>query len=250
MIAKRFFGLLLLVWSAFPFPAIRAGECAENRLFLTFDDGPREGTREILELLVQEQVPGTFFLVGEHFINAGRKETFKMLLASPLVQIANHSLTHAHERYREFYGNPEGMVRDFTKNNAILGFNQPPFVTRLPSRIDWRFDDRYIATHSYPAHSDKGVPEGVAKLFAAGFVIYGWDIEWHKKGRSGPLDQVETVLGKIKNRFASRQTVKPGKVVLLMHDFHFNSPEAIGRLRHLVRECKREGYAFSLMREY
>ncbi|MBF0294631.1 MAG: polysaccharide deacetylase family protein [Magnetococcales bacterium] len=238
-------GLLLLLVTTRPLWAD-----AGHKLFLTFDDGPREGTRAILEVLTREQVPGTFFLVGEHFINAHRKETWRMLQASPLVQIGNHSMTHAHERYREFYADPEGMLADFAKNNDVLGFRNPPYPTRLPSRIDWRFDDRYVSEHTYPTGRNDEIPEGIAKLFANGFVLYGWDVEWQKSGRRNALEGVDTLFARIRSRFVSEQSVKPGKVVVLMHDFHFDTGPAIEQLSRLIRLGKREGYRFGLMRDY
>ncbi|MBF0178622.1 MAG: polysaccharide deacetylase family protein [Magnetococcales bacterium] len=221
-----------------------------RKLFLTFDDGPREGTRAILEVLTREQIPGTFFLVGDHFIDAGRRETWRMLRASPLVQIGNHSMTHAHERYRAFYADPEGMLADFSRNNQVLEFLNPPYPARLPSRIDWRFDDRYVSERSYPTGRNDEVPEGIAKLFANGFVLYGWDVEWGKSARRGALEAVDSLFARIRNRFATGQSVKPGKVVVLMHDFHFNTGVAIEQLKHLIRLGRREGYRFGLIRDY
>lgn len=221
-----------------------------DKVYLTFDDGPREGTQEILDLLTQEEVPGTFFLVGEHIINAHRRETLRRLQSTPLVQIGNHSLTHAHEKYRAFYSNPDKVLQDFSQNNDKIGFSQPPFLTRLPSRIDWRYDNQFIDSKTYPVSTNKAVSAEVAKLFEHGFVIYGWDVEWYKAGKYGPLESVTTVLAKIKKRFTTRQSVKPGKVVVLMHDFNFNTPKAIESLQILIHALKKEGITFNLMRDF
>ncbi|MBF0342531.1 MAG: polysaccharide deacetylase family protein [Magnetococcales bacterium] len=226
------------------------GWAGPKHVYLTFDDGPREGTRKILELLTREEVPATFFLVGDHLINDERREIFQKLKESPRVQLANHSLTHAHERYQTFYANPEGMLKDFLQNNTVLGFTQPPYFTRLPGRIDWRFGERYIDTRSYPNPSTTPVPTGIAKLHQQGFVIYGWDVEWSRPGRKVPLESVETVLTRICKRLESGQLVKPGHLVLLMHDFHFNTPEAIDALQTLIWRLKADDREFGLMRDY
>src|SRR5262245_3055393 len=38
----------------------------KKKIYLTFDDGPNKGTRKVLHIVQQEQVPVTFFIVGEH----------------------------------------------------------------------------------------------------------------------------------------------------------------------------------------
>lgn len=240
--------LIGLLLCCFGYPTeIRAGD---QTVYLTFDDGPREGTKEILELLTRTETPATFFLVGGHIINAERREVFQKLQSTPLIQLANHSLTHANEKYQTFYANPEGMLVDFTKNNEILGFTQPPFPTRLPGRIDWRFGEHYIDTRSYPVQSTVTVPKGVAKLFDHGFVIYGWDIEWGRPGRKNPLEAVESLIKRIHKRLDTGQTVKPDHLVLLMHDFHFTTAPALESLHTLIRTLKQDGLAFGRMRDY
>ncbi|MBF0214250.1 MAG: polysaccharide deacetylase family protein [Magnetococcales bacterium] len=228
-------------------PELRADQ---KTVYLTFDDGPREGTREILDLLQQEQTPATFFIVGGHIINAERRETFRKLQESSLVQLANHSFTHANEQYRAFYANPDGMLKDFSKNNEILGFTQPPYPTRLPGRIDWRFEARYIDTRSYPLQSQVPVPEGLIKLFDNGFVIYGWDLEWGRPGKKVPLEPVETMLKRIRSRLAGGAMVKPDHLVVLMHDFHFSTPQTLESLKTLIRGLKEDGLKFGRMRDY
>src|SRR5689334_11102870 len=38
----------------------------KKKIYLTFDDGPNKGTRKVLHIAQEEQVPVTFFIVGEH----------------------------------------------------------------------------------------------------------------------------------------------------------------------------------------
>ncbi|MBF0272002.1 MAG: polysaccharide deacetylase family protein [Magnetococcales bacterium] len=250
----RSLGLIGLVWliglGASWSVLAQDAEVERKTVYLTFDDGPREGSREILERLTREETPATFFIVGGHIINAERRETFERLRTSPLVQLANHSFSHAREQYQAFYANPEGMLVDFSKNNEILGFTQPPYPTRLPGRIDWRFDDRYIDAYSLPRQSTHKIPRGVTRLFDKGFVIYGWDVEWGRPGKQASLESVEAILTRIRKRLTSEQTVKPGRLVLLMHDFHFNTPQALDSLQAVIQGLKGDGVAFGWMRDY
>ncbi|MEO5346992.1 MAG: polysaccharide deacetylase family protein [Magnetococcus sp. YQC-9] len=225
-----------------------ADEQTPKQVCLTFDDGPLSGTREILAVLTREEVPGTFFLIGEHVTaNNERRETLKMLKESPRVRIANHSHTHAHERYRAFYADPDGMLMDFRKNNEILGFSQPPYPTRLPGRIDWRYEGHYVSADSHPKNSPGKAPIGIEKLFEHGFVIYGWDVEWGRPGRQNPLESVDGLLSRIRQRLDNGKTVQPDRIVILMHDFHFNNAAAIEALGKLIQRLKAGGYRFKWM---
>src|SRR6476620_809821 len=38
----------------------------KKKIYLTFDDGPNKGTRNVLSIVEQEKVPVTFFIIGEH----------------------------------------------------------------------------------------------------------------------------------------------------------------------------------------
>ena len=219
-------------------------------VYLTFDDGPRNSTPDILTVLEEEKVPATFFLIGEHIqIDASRLETFQRLQSSPWVQIGNHSFSHTHEEYFRFYSQPEAMLPDFQKNNVILGLLSPPYLTRLPGRIDWYFNQSYINDISYPLANRVPVPEGVRLLYENGFVIYGWDVEW-RRFFSPMVESPETVVGKIKRRFRTGNSVKPDKVVLLMHDQHFNGERGMAEIHTLIQLLRQEGYYFNFMGNY
>ena len=58
---------------------------------LTFDDGPSEGTPEILEILARYSVPATFFQVGA---NVERLPAVARAVAQAGHAIGNHSYTH------------------------------------------------------------------------------------------------------------------------------------------------------------
>ncbi|MEO5341356.1 MAG: polysaccharide deacetylase family protein [Magnetococcus sp. MYC-9] len=238
---------LVLLGSLWPVQAL-----ADSRtVYLTFDDGPRPSTQEILDLLTREEVPGTFFLIGLHVqISPHRQKILKNLQGSPWAQVGNHSYTHANEQYRVFYSNPEGMLADFKKNNTVLGFTSPPYPTRLPGRIDWRFDRFYTNDVYYPRNSKKEAPVGIAKLFDDRFILYGWDVEWMKNKKTKTMDPAEQVAAEITKRFQTNHSVKPNKVVVLMHDQNFNGVEGMERLHTLIRLLRQEGYCFDFIKNY
>ncbi|WP_292315025.1 polysaccharide deacetylase family protein [Mesorhizobium sp.] len=111
---------------------------ADRTIYLTFDDGPLNGTANILDVLQAEQVPGTLFMVGMHAeANATSRALLQRAKSMPLVTIGNHSYSHAYNHYRHFYGDTEGVVADMLSANVVLGL-KPAVHARLPGRDVFR----------------------------------------------------------------------------------------------------------------
>jgi peptidoglycan-N-acetylglucosamine deacetylase len=68
------------------------GSRARRAVALTFDDGPSEGTPEILELLERHRVPATFFQVGA---NVERLPDVARSVRQAAHEIGNHGYAHA-----------------------------------------------------------------------------------------------------------------------------------------------------------
>lgn len=62
---KKCLALLLAVMTAFAFGAAAQEEAPAKVVYLTFDDGPKADTPELLRILNEENVPATFFFVGQ-----------------------------------------------------------------------------------------------------------------------------------------------------------------------------------------
>ena len=67
------------------------GPRREPAIALTFDDGPSEGTPQILEVLARHTVPATFFQCGA---NVARLPGLARLVCNAGHEIGNHSYTH------------------------------------------------------------------------------------------------------------------------------------------------------------
>lgn len=111
---------------------------ADRTIYLTFDDGPLNGTSNILDVLQAQQVPATLFMVGMHAeANATSRAQLRRAKSMPLVTIGNHSYSHAYNHYRHFYGDTEGVVADMLRANVVLGLT-PAVHARLPGRDVFR----------------------------------------------------------------------------------------------------------------
>jgi hypothetical protein len=75
-----------------PYVVQRTGGANPKLLALTFDDGPDpKWTPQILAILEQYKVPGTFFVIGENGV-ANREILQRMVAAG--MELGNHSYTH------------------------------------------------------------------------------------------------------------------------------------------------------------
>jgi peptidoglycan/xylan/chitin deacetylase (PgdA/CDA1 family) len=73
-------------------------------IYLTFDDGPNKGTENLLKIINKYQIPVTSFIVGKHaYDSKTQAKNLKELDNHELVELANHSYSHAENKYSEFY---------------------------------------------------------------------------------------------------------------------------------------------------
>ena len=88
---------------------------SENKIaFLTFDDGPSSNTTAILDILKQENIPATFFVLGNaveihpDFVKRAYEEGH---------YIANHGYSHI---YSKVYASPESPLEEFNRCNELV----------------------------------------------------------------------------------------------------------------------------------
>lgn len=73
-------------------PALWRGAPTDNVVALTFDDGPKPGVTDmLLNVLKQQGVPGTFFVIGRH---ATEYPALTRKIAEAGMQIEDHTYTH------------------------------------------------------------------------------------------------------------------------------------------------------------
>ncbi|WP_192247743.1 polysaccharide deacetylase family protein [Mesorhizobium silamurunense] len=227
-----------LVLLLFASPAL----AADRTIYLTFDDGPLNGTANILDVLQAEQVPATLFMVGMH---AEANATNRALVQRvPLVTIGNHSYSHAYNHYRHFYGDTEGVVADMLKANAVLGL-KPAVHARLPGRDVFRLpsmskDDNSLGL----AQAGREDPD-YEFVAASGFWLYGWDHEWVHEDSGKPVQSVDHLVSEIDHLFGYGHFAKPGRLILLMHDEMFQDAfDGKAKFTALIAALKLRHHAF------
>ncbi len=225
-------------------PAAEPAWTGKKRIYLTFDDGPNQGTQNVLDIVRAEAIPATFFIVGEHvFASHHQTAVWDSLKATPSIELCNHSFTHAHNRYAHFYETPAAVVEDIemTKNRLLPENN----IVRAPGRNSWRIDSLRVTDirKSAPA---------IDSLQKAGFMVLGWDLEWHYDPKTFQVENTaESLLGQIDSVFKKGRTRYPGNLVLLAHDQVYKSAADSTQLRELIRLLKsRPDYELALVSSY
>ena len=212
---------------------------ARKKIYITFDDGPNKGTRNVLQAVKEENIPASFFIVGEHVFDSPKQtQTWELLKVDSTIELCNHSYTHAHNRYTSFYNKPSGVVADFQRSQQALQFSNN--IARMPGRNAWRID---TIDHTDIYESSAAIDS----LHAAGFSIMGWDIEWMFDHKTlAPDTAIDLMLRRIDNLLLAEKTKTPGHLVLLAHDQAFQTEEAV-QLLHLVLQSLKNNPEYELV---
>ena len=104
-------------------------------IYLTFDDGPLNGTLNCFKAIIENNLKATFFFVGIHASNNRGKSIIDTLRKSDSLIIGNHSYSHANEEYVEFYKNFRQAKEDFLLNEKLLKLDEK--IIRLPGNNSW-----------------------------------------------------------------------------------------------------------------
>lgn len=202
----------------------------KKKIYLTFDDGPNKGTRNVRRIAEQEEVPVTLFLIGEHVYGSRYQEAeYDSLLASRFCYLANHSYSHARGKgYESFYAVPDSVVADFRRCADSLKLTAS--IVRTPGRNIWRTDSLRLTDMRLSAPA-------ADSLFHKGYKILGWDAEWHFDA-NGLVQDPCAMLQTIDSLLAGNRTRTPGHLVLLAHDQAFAGGKDSSSLHRLISELK------------
>ena len=216
----------------------------KKKIYLTFDDGPNKGTKNVLDIVNDEKVPVTFFIVGEHvFASINQNNTWDSLRIAEQIEICNHSYTHAHNKYEEFYQSPDSVIADFQRAHDSLDLKNN--IVRTPGRNTWRIDSLQFTDL-------KKSKAAVDSLQKAGFIVMGWDLEWHFDHKELTVkNSADDLLRQIDSVFSNKKTKSPEHLVLLAHDQAYYKAKDSTELRLLIQKLKlREEYELSIASTY
>jgi peptidoglycan/xylan/chitin deacetylase (PgdA/CDA1 family) len=221
-------------------PAAMPDDSTKRVLYLTFDDGPMQGTSTVINILEQHSAPATFFLIGLHAAQMPTaRENMQRLRNNPRFELCNHSYTHAYRnRYEKFYTDPEGAVGDFNRAQDSLRFTNN--IVRTPGNNMWR-------TEQYIQNTMKRYTPTAEALAQNGYRLAGWDAEWMHYKQKLKQSAVQ-MKQQIDNAFAHSLNRAQGHCILLMHDATFHDPIDSASLVQLISMVQADtNYRMSVM---
>ena len=211
-------------------------DSSKRYIFLTWDDAPQPPGTNICKRVFHEQgVKATFFVVGFNANTPGKKRIVDSLRNSyPEFLIANHSYSHAYNKYKQFYSKPDSAVQDFLRNEKEL--QVPVKIIRLPGNTSW--------VGKGEMKGPKSTMPVCRLLDSMGYKVIGWDIEWAFVNKphigSVPVQSVDAIINEVNERFESDLNNEANSVVILAHDRMFEKPQYVDSLMKFVATLKKD----------
>ncbi|MCG2616278.1 polysaccharide deacetylase family protein [Terrimonas sp. NA20] len=180
-------------------------------IYLTFDDGPMDGSRFIDSLVKNDSIPLEVLVTGFRIRdNVKMTAQLNSYRDEPLIEIANHSFSHANGHFRMYYSAPAEVVNDILRNENSLQLLSR--IVRLPGRNTWRIGGR----------KRTDLPDANAaadSLASIGYFIFGWDLEWRYDTCENRYYSAKQMLTLVKRYRQSKKLFTPGHLVILCHDW-------------------------------
>lgn len=190
-------------------------------IYLTFDDGPSSATSKILDILKENNVKATFFIVN---YSKWYEDVVKRIVDEGHT-IALHSYTH---NYKLIYSSEEAYFDDLLKLKSKV-----KETTGIDANII-RFPGGSSNTVS---KFNKGIMTRlVKKVKEEGFHYFDWNVD--SKDAGGAKDSSDVYNNVMNNLNKNRNNV------VLMHDLGHNI-KTINALTSIIKDSKSKGYTFS-----
>lgn len=199
-------------------------------IYLTFDDGPNRGTSNLLKITNKYQIPITAFVVGKHaYDSKTQSKELKELENDKLVEIANHSYTHALNRYSEFYKNPENVIHDFDRARDSVQFKNK--YARTPGRNIWR-------TANINSTDLKSSKIAADELQRSGYTLVGWDLEWKPTNAMKLKGTHQEMAKRVDSIFFNDLEKTSRHLVFLTHDQYLQDDDSVQELDLFISGLK------------
>jgi peptidoglycan/xylan/chitin deacetylase (PgdA/CDA1 family) len=193
----------------------------DKTVYLTFDDGPTVYTERVLDILKEEGVEGSFFVVGDSVARLGDKGG---ALLSRMVDeghtIGVHCNVHV---YNRVYASIEAFLDDFNAAHTLIrettGVNADIF----------RFPGGSVNNYNSRIRTDL-----IDEMTRRGFTYYDWN--------ASSNDTAGNVTEDSAWRSATMHAGNVNRVIILMHDTREATVRALPRIIETYRSM---GYSFA-----
>lgn len=191
--------------------------------YLTFDDGPSDNTRKILEVLKEKKAVATFFLIGKE-ITPEREDIVKQTVKQGNA-VGVH--TYCHEK-NKLYCNAESFFDDFNMASDSIKkvTGKEPVLHRFP----WGSNNGYVCSYVDSLHE---------KLQEEGIKSYDWNVSG-EDSIGGTVAQ-STIFQNVK-----KDLTRYDEPIILLHDSATmdNTAAVLGQIIDYIRS---QGYEFATL---
>lgn len=196
----------------------------KKTIYLTFDDGPSNVTNKILNILKDENVKATFFVINH-------EKKYNYLIKREYEEghtIGLHSYSH---KYNTIYKSIDNYLNDLNKikNEVKKIINADVNIIRFPGG-------------SSNTISNLNMNELIKKITEKGYYYYDWNIS--------SFDTSNISSKRIYNKVVMQlNKYNYNTNIILMHDFQ-NNNKTVNALKDIIKYGKENGYNFSNITKY
>ncbi len=199
---------------------------ATGVIYLTFDDGPSNVTPEILDILKENDVKATFFIVN--YLEEDKSKIQRIIDEGHTLGL--HGLSHD---YATIYSSVDAITENFIglQKKVMNDFDYNAIYIRFPGGASNTISKNYC---------DGVMTAATSKVEQEGFTYYDWNVDVDDAGSARTTN-------KIYENFVAGIAPKRENVVL-MHDGYGHQPTA-DALQEIIDYAKENGYVFSAITE-
>lgn len=186
--------------------------------YLTFDDGPSDNTNEILDILKENNIKATFFIVG--WCVDGREDILKRI-ADEGHTIGIHTYSHD---YEEIYASVDAYTNDFEKAYNVIydTCGVKPWLFRYPGG-------------SYNNFNKDNADKIISEMDNRGFTYFDWSCATSDATVGSTYDScMENFKDSLNSDYET----------VLMHD---SKEVTLEYLQDLIDYAASEGYSFETL---
>lgn len=193
-----------------------------KRVFLTFDDGPSQNTNDILNILKDNNIKASFFVLGIQ-VEVFPETTNRIYNEGHY--IANHGYSH---KYSNIYQSPEQVLNEYNQCNQIVAntIKVPEYNSHL-----FRFPGGSVGG-KYAQIKSQAIP-----LLEQNNILY---VDWNSL--TGDSEQVDPTEEYLMNNL-QKTTEGKDSLVILMHDSQAKRI-AVDFLPKVIEYLGQQGYEF------
>lgn len=193
-----------------------------KKAFLTFDDGPSINTRDILDILKQNEIKATFFVLGSQ-VKVFPETTNRIYNEGHY--LANHGYSHI---YSNIYQSPEQVLNEYLECNQIVAntINVPEYNSHL-----FRFPGGSVGGKYAQIKND-----AITLLEQNNIMYINWNALTGDSEKVNPTE--EYLMDNLQKTIQDKNSI-----VVLMHDSQAKR-ETIQCLPKVIEFLKNEGYEF------